>query len=101
MKYVFFLLVSLARAEYRAFWLEIKPANGEVQKIKSSLDPDQYPGYFPIPAGAQIKYTETWMCRGRTNGVSICKSPSEIKAEQDADKDANSGQSPERKPASK
>jgi len=107
MKYFLFLIVSLAHAEYRAFWLEIKPLSGDPQRVKSTLDPDQYPGYFPVPQGAQVKYTETWMCKGRTNGQEICKSPLEIKAEKEAEQQGDtfalptSGQSPERKPAAK
>lgn len=75
------VFLSLCYAEYRAFWLEIKPKDSDPLQIKSNLDPDAYRVYYPQPPGTLIKYTETWMCRGRTNAVPICKSPKEIAAE--------------------
>ena len=108
MKWLLALLMSNAFAEYRAFWLEIKPPSGESVRVKSTLDPDQYVGYFPQAAGTHIKYTETWMCRGRTDNLPMCKSPSELSSDSttanarpgSTQQASGSGQSPERKPSS-
>jgi hypothetical protein len=72
------LIFSLpAGAEYRAFLLQIKGAGGNVERtFKSSLDPDQYQGFFPLEQGENITYIDTWMCQGRTgNFQPICPSP--------------------------
>lgn len=68
-----------AHAEYRAFLLEVKNPDGAVVKtFKSSLDPDQYRGFYPLQDGESITYIDTWMCRGRTeNFQPICASPRE------------------------
>ena len=90
-----------SHAEYRAFLLKIskKPARppastglpasadqaapkapkGEEQDfrlVKSSLDPYQYPTYYPIAQDEMVQYVQTWMCRGRTNDApDICEPP--------------------------
>lgn len=104
-------MLTFANAEYRAFWLQIKPKVGDISMVKSCLDPDQYRGYFHVPDEATVTYTETWMCRGRTDRRPICKSPKEMAAElaeEAAAKAAENAQapqsasnlSPERAPAS-
>lgn len=71
------LTTSIAKAEYRAFLLKISsPGSPDFRLVKSSLDPSQYPGYYPLRQGEQIQYIDTWMCRGRTNeDADICPSP--------------------------
>lgn len=68
-----------AHAEYRAFMLEVKDSAGlVVRTFKSSLDPDQYRGFYPLKDGESITYIDTWMCQGRTeNFQPICASPRE------------------------
>ncbi len=66
-----FLLISLslqtASAEYRVFKLKITTAEGTSTEVLSTLDPEQYPRYYPLKITDKISYTETWMCRGRTS----------------------------------
>lgn len=53
-------------------------SEAQVEQIKtviSNLDPEQYKGYFPLEMGEKIKYTATWMCKGRTNGKEYCQNP--------------------------
>lgn len=74
------------KAEYRVFQIEIityetpqepkrEPAAIDSKVLLSNLDPEQYVGYFPIKSDQQIKYTDTWMCPGRTNGKDFCPNP--------------------------
>jgi hypothetical protein len=79
----FFILISLqAKAEYRVFILEITSSDGNsVRQIESTLDPDQYPGYHPLKAGEKIRYTQTWMCRGRTGSLPTCPNPRSLAGE--------------------
>lgn len=87
MRLLLWLVLSLvtplsALAEYRAFWIEIASPDGSQKKlVKSTLDPFQYIGYHPVPEGYSALYTETWMCKGRTNGQTICPSPKELEAQ--------------------
>lgn len=80
---VFFLFMTLeVQAEYRAFLLQISNADGtETKQIKSTLDPDQYRGYYTVKDTERIFYVDTWMCRGRTNDQPVCPSPRELAAE--------------------
>ena len=72
------------KAEYRAFLLQIKSPQEEARLVKSSLDPFQYIGYYPVRADESITYIDTWRCPGRTGGLQpICKSPKEIAREKD------------------
>jgi len=59
--------------------LEIRNTDGTVVKtFKSTLDPDQYRGFYPLQDGEMITYIDTWMCFGRTeNFQPICASPRE------------------------
>lgn len=65
------------QAEYRAFQLQIKSKTGEVKRtFASTLDPEQYKGYFPVQNDENVTYTDTWMCRGRTGSFQkICNNP--------------------------
>ncbi len=80
--FIFLLLWSLthsltSRAEYRAFVLKFQAADGTVVKeIISTLDPDQYRGYYPVPQDQKISYTQTWRCPGRTGDfLPTCPNP--------------------------
>lgn len=46
-----------------------------IKTVISNLDPQQYTGYYPLEMGEKIKYTATWMCKGRTNGKEYCQNP--------------------------
>lgn len=69
-----FSAISLsAKAEYRAFELEIEDVDsGEIRRVVSTLDHIQYPEYYPLKPTEQIFYVDSWMCRGRTNNRPIC-----------------------------
>ena len=61
------------------FLIEIKSADGtEIRQVLSNLDPDQYPGYYPLKSGETLSYKDTWMCRGRTNGTPPCPNPKDL-----------------------
>lgn len=64
---------SQVRAEYRVFQLIIY--SDSEKQVLSNLDPEQYIRYYPILKGEKIKYTTTWMCKGRTNGKEYCPNP--------------------------
>lgn len=72
-----------ASAEYRAFLLRIEKMDrpGEVRELISTLDPLQYPGYFPLQENERVSYVRTWMCKGRTNLRPICPDPESEKTE--------------------
>ena len=71
------LLAPLSgHAEYRVFRLEITSADGNVKSFLSTLDPDQYRGYYPLRPDDKISYVETWMCTGRTGDfATLCENP--------------------------
>lgn len=79
---VVFLSVS-ASAEYRVFLLKIEKratttAEGEAVQarfVESTLDPEQYRGYYPVAADEIVTYTDTWRCRGRTDRLPLCPNP--------------------------
>jgi hypothetical protein len=74
--FFFFLLPLFSWAEYRVFQLQLRnPANEVVKEFPSTLDPLQYPTYFSIPQGFFLTYSDTWMCRGRTNERQLCPNP--------------------------
>ncbi len=66
-----------AQAEYRAFELVVRDAEGkEKRKILSNLDPLQYPGYYSLAPGERLEYTQTWMCIGDTSNFRpVCPNP--------------------------
>lgn|GEM_PF-5758487 len=73
-----------SKSEYRVFRLQITKANEdpksteppEIRTIESTLDPLQYPYYFPVAANERVTYTETWRCRGRTSDFTpLCSQP--------------------------
>ena len=72
---ILFLGISVAHAEYRVFRLHIETAPGAVQTVESTLDPDQYRAYNIVPLNANITYSDTWRCWGRTDDKPLCPSP--------------------------
>ena len=82
MKTILFLILifafqSLAVAEYRAFNLKITDTlTNQERFVKSNLDPIQYQGYYQLKPTEIITYTDSWMCKGRTNDqAQICNNP--------------------------
>jgi hypothetical protein len=73
---VIFLLAVAAQAEYRVFALKIESPDGQdVRQIQSNLDPEQYVRYYPLKPNYRISYSETWMCKGRTDHKEFCANP--------------------------
>jgi hypothetical protein len=84
-----FFSLSTARAEYRVFLLKISKTSTEPNtnstaapnapaesiSFESTLDPEQYRGYYPLAANETITYTDTWRCRGRTDNRPHCPNP--------------------------
>ena len=67
---VVFLHCAQGAAEYRVFLLEIKNnKTQDVRLVESTLDPHQYPRYYPLQANENITYQQTWRCFGRTGGL--------------------------------
>ncbi len=79
--FIFLNLINQAQAEYRVFRLKITkkaqaPAQAEERIVESTLDPEQYPRYYPLQADEVVSYTETWRCYGRTDGeIPFCPQP--------------------------
>lgn len=90
--FIFLLLFTKSSyAEYRVFELEIEeippeqpPQNTEnpdqsppkIRRVISTLDPLQYPSYYPLKSNEKISYTETWRCFGNTNNFkTYCPNP--------------------------
>lgn len=100
--FVFFLFLNPAvYAEYRVFELEITTYAEEPAREPSStpsadsqpdttpmppeelgkrvflstLDPQQYRGYYIVQPNEKIRYISTWRCRGRTSGKDYCPNP--------------------------
>jgi hypothetical protein len=72
----FLLFPFVAQAEYRAFELVIiNKVSGTERIVLSSLDPDQYRGYYPLDQNENISYRDTWMCKGNTGNKPICAKP--------------------------
>lgn len=72
--YPFFLNLP-ALAEYRVFDLRIYTESSS-RSMASTLDPLQYKEYYPLQSNEKIEYTDTWMCKGRTNNYQdLCPNP--------------------------
>ena len=89
--FFFFALTSTAQAEYRVFVLKISkratdpkaPPSQDFRLVTSTLDPDQYRGYYPVALDEVVTYTDTWICEGRTDGFKdFCPNP---KGQKDAE----------------
>ncbi|MGZ3747865.1 MAG: hypothetical protein ACXWRE_10865 [Pseudobdellovibrionaceae bacterium] len=62
-------LSVIAHAEYRMFTLKITNKNTQAYRlVDSTLDPVQYPYYYPVQKDEIVQYTDTWRCFGRTGG---------------------------------
>jgi hypothetical protein len=76
---VLFLLFNygVSHAEYRVFLLHItNTQTQDVRLVESTLDPIQYPRYYPVQSYERVTYTETWRCYGRTgNFQPYCPNP--------------------------
>jgi hypothetical protein len=74
---LFIFIVQPALAEYRAFELVIVDStSGQERVVLSTLDPNQYRGYYPIKPTEKITYRQTWRCRGNTADFrAICPKP--------------------------
>lgn len=46
-----------------------------VREFPSTLDPLQYPTYYPIKENQYVVYVDTWRCKGRTNNKPLCPNP--------------------------
>lgn len=80
-----FLLPLMALAEYRVFQLQLRnPANEVTKEFQSTLDPLQYPTYHPVPQGFFLTYSDTWMCKGRTNEKELCPNPKTLAPSEDS-----------------
>jgi hypothetical protein len=80
----FGLISASSAAEYRVFLLKIQmPGQDGGKLIQSTLDPEQYRGYYPLPDGATVTYVQTWRCWGRTGLRPLCKNPKEMASESD------------------
>lgn len=82
---LFFVSAQPAKAEYRAFVLQLMNEKTKVaRQILTTLDPDQYKTQFPLNADESLTYVDTWRCLGRTDAYKpICDKP-----------DKNPGRSP-------
>jgi len=59
----------MAHAEYRMFNLKItNTQTKDYRLVDSTLDPLQYPGYYPVQKDEIVQYTATWRCFGNTGG---------------------------------
>jgi hypothetical protein len=71
------LAFAPARAEYRAFELVITDStSGQERVVLSTLDPNQYRGYYPVKPSEKVTYRQTWRCKGNTSDYkAICPKP--------------------------
>ena len=85
-----------AQAEYRVFVLKITKTSKDPsvpassRTLESTLDPDQYRGYYTVEADETVSYTDTWRCRGRTNDLPLCPNPRNPASTQGPDSASNS-----------
>ena len=90
--FLLLLLSNSAHAEYRVFVLKIAkrapassakasadkspPVSQDYRLVQSSLDPEQYRGFYPVGLDEDITYIDTWRCYGRTdNFKDFCPNP--------------------------
>jgi hypothetical protein len=68
---IFLCLTSTAHAEYRVYLLSIGSANGpktgKSREVTTTLDDQQYVGYFPLKLGETIVIADSWMCWQRSD----------------------------------
>lgn len=70
-------LSVIAHAEYRVFTLKItNTQTKDYRLVDSTLDPIQYPYYYPVKKDEIVQYTDTWRCYGDTSGERpLCPNP--------------------------
>ena len=70
-------LSVIAHAEYRVFTLKItNKQTQDYRLVDSTLDPIQYPYYYPVQKDEIVQYTATWRCFGRTGDEQpLCPNP--------------------------
>lgn len=103
---IFLIMPTLLKAEYRVFLLKISkkapqspntaadktksPAEESFRLVESTLDPNQYPYYYPITQDEIVTYVDTWRCFGNTSDFKeLCPNPKK-----------NQNENPVREPAS-
>lgn len=67
-----------------------------VREFPSTLDPLQYPTYYPLRPNQYVVYVDTWRCRGRTNEKPLCPNP---RQQTEANPELNSSANPAENPA--
>jgi hypothetical protein len=76
---IFIILIPIpsSLAEYRAYELVIEnPENGSLRKVVTTLDPSQYPSYYPVKQDEKISLARSWMCWGASDyHQDICPAP--------------------------
>ncbi|MGE0526697.1 MAG: hypothetical protein AB7G93_08985 [Bdellovibrionales bacterium] len=77
MSLMYFFIMALAHAEYRAFELLITDSTtGQERVVVSNLDPRQYRRYYHVKPTETVTYTATWRCPGHTGyRWPICPKP--------------------------
>lgn len=81
--FLFILFVPwMCLAEYRVFLLKIAKKNPtpegqeSFKLVQSTLDPVQYPYYYPVQPDEVVTYIDTWRCFGRTSDFKeLCPNP--------------------------
>ena len=70
-------MAESASAEYRVFVLKIGKRGGtDSRLVTSTLDPEQYRGFYPVGLDEDITYIQTWRCFGRTGDFEdFCPNP--------------------------
>lgn len=78
--HLFLLSPTSVQAEYRAFELLItNNETGNERRVISTLDPEQYAGYYPVKKNETIVYTDTWRCWGNFSYYKkICPRPERV-----------------------
>ena len=73
---LFLLFNFFAHAEYQAYELELtKQETKASRRVTSTLDPIQYPIYYPLEKGETVQLIKSWRCRGSTaNFKPVCSS---------------------------
>jgi len=82
-----------SRAEYRMFTLKItNTQTQDFRLVDSTLDPLQYPFYYPVQANEIVQYIDTWRCYGRTGPwIPPCPSPRKKAAAEENPSQQNEG----------
>lgn len=81
-------------AEYRAYELAIENSDtGQRRTVRTTLDPLQYPAYYPVGKQEHVIYLDSWMCWENTSGFKeICNNP--ILTEEEAKPTSESARTP-------